>query len=285
MRRNEKLEAAIAASEFGNPARLAKALGVHYRNVDSYVLLERRPVDAEGIVKPDAAAMCDAMACDLTDLFPSDQIDGPYRFRESYADGYGRRDRKVPQPKYFVERELSPDQVKAVMDLLEFGDAVPPELSHGFAHILIRDLKSDVYEDLRAAYLDLGTGKENAARFRKAIRQFNASASMKRLQVLKAASDTVGAERAISDLETELRARNRVVVTDEIRSELQQMSERSGMGPHQLFDWAAKRNLIPPGKGISAQALDNALTGRSDTISEVLLEFAVTTLDAVSRRK
>lgn len=274
MRRNERLETAIRASSFGTVARLAGHVGVHYRNVESYVILERRPVDRNGMVKHDAAAICQALEAPLEDLFPGDFIDRPYRVLDSYEDGYGRRAVHPPQRKYFCERSLDKDQTETVFGLLEFADAIPPELARGFAEILIRDLGPDDFAALSAAHPEPGPDKPKAAAYRKALKRLNAPTSLKRFQALRRQAEEHGPERALADLEAELRAQNRVAITDDIRQQLVELSERTGMGAHALFDHAARRGIVPTGKGVSAQALDNALAGRTDTISEVLLEFA-----------
>jgi len=274
MRRNERLETAIKTSSFGTISRLAGHVGVHYRNVESYVILERRPVDRNGIVKHDVAAICQALGAPLEDLFPGDFIDRPYRVLDSYEDGYGRRAVRPPQRKFFAERSLVKVQAETMLGLLEFADAIPPELARGFAEILIRDLSPDEFAALSAAHLKPGPDKPKAAAYRKVLKRLNAPTSLKRLQALRRQAEEHGPEKALADLETELRAQNRVVITDDIRQELVELSERTGMGAHALFDHAARQGIRPTGKGVSAQALDNALAGRTDTISEVLLEFA-----------
>lgn len=274
MDRNQKLKTAIAASSFGNVSRLAKHLGVHYRNIDSYVILERRPVDNAGIVKHDAAAICNALEASLEDLFPAEFIDHPYSFRESYEDGYGQRSQQVLRQKYFAERDLSSAQASAVLKLLKFADAAPSELANGFTRILIRDLKPDEFAAIKAAHLKTGEVKPSAGIYRQAIKRLNAPVNLKRLQALRKQSEQIGTDRALTDLEAELRAYNRMPLTDDLRQELVGLRDKTGLGAVALFDWAARRGITPVGKGVSAQALDNALSGRSDTISEVLLEFA-----------
>ncbi|MEQ8602863.1 MAG: helix-turn-helix transcriptional regulator [Marivibrio sp.] len=108
--RNSKYDKAIADSEFGSISRLAEHLGLSYRNVESYAKDGRRPVDHKGIVKYDIAAICEALGCSLEDLFPEEQIDRPYRVRESYADGYGQRKKKTPRKKDGEKAKAPPRQ-------------------------------------------------------------------------------------------------------------------------------------------------------------------------------
>jgi DNA-binding Xre family transcriptional regulator len=111
--RNTKYDQAIAKSEFGSISRLAEHLGLSYRNVESYTKDGRRPVDRKGIVKYDIVAICEALGCTLEDLFPEDQIDRPYRVRETYADGYGQRKKKTPTKKGTAKKPKAPPRRKA----------------------------------------------------------------------------------------------------------------------------------------------------------------------------
>ncbi|MBP5856249.1 helix-turn-helix transcriptional regulator [Marivibrio halodurans] len=111
--RNKRYDQAIADSAFGSISRLAEHLGLSYRNVESYAKDGRRPVDRKGIVKYDIAAICEALDCSLEDLFPEEQIDRPYRVRESYADGYGQRKKKTPRKSAGADKPKAPPRRKA----------------------------------------------------------------------------------------------------------------------------------------------------------------------------
>lgn len=182
MDRNDIYENAIRDSEFGSISRLAEHLGLHYRNVQSYAIFERRPVDRKGIVKHDIAAICEALGCELEALFPEEFIDHPYRFRETYEDGYGQRGVKSPVPRYFRERELTRAEAKAVIDLLEFSKLVEADTAKDFALDIVRRLKPPEYDALRAW---LSGDKPKLRAFNKAVRALNAPFNLRRLQEMK----------------------------------------------------------------------------------------------------
>lgn len=185
--RNSRYESAIQKSEFGSISRLAEYLELSYRNVESYALLERRPVDRNGVVKYDVAAICSALSCTLEDIFPEHLIDRPYRFRKSYADGYGQRAKKVPVKRHFPERTLTPEQSRAVIGALAFRRQVEGELVHELATAIIQRLKPEDYEALSEALLRPGGLDERTTdeRFEKALAALNSPFSYRLLQKLK----------------------------------------------------------------------------------------------------
>jgi len=183
--RNSKYDEAVASSRFGSISRIAEYLGLSYRNVESYALLERRPVDRSGVVKYDIAAICHALECSIEDLFPENLIDRPYRFLESYADGYGQRAKKVPVKRHFPERSLTPEQARAVIGALAFSRQVEPEFAHELATTIIRRLKPEDYEALEAGLLRPGGHGMPDERLEKALKALNSPFSYRLLQKLK----------------------------------------------------------------------------------------------------
>lgn len=179
MERNSLYEKAIHNSEFGSISRLAEHLDLHYRNVQSYALFERRPVDRAGIVKHDVAAICRALGCELEALFPEEFIDRPYRFRESYEDGYGQRAAKSIISRYFPDRELTGPEAEAVVGLLEFSKLIEDGAAYDFALDIVRRLKPTEYDALRT-WLD--DEKPKLMAFEKAVRALNAPFNLRRLQ-------------------------------------------------------------------------------------------------------
>lgn len=179
MDRNVTYENAIRKSAFGSISRLAEHLDLHYRNVQSYALFERRPVDRAGIVKHDVAAICQALGCELEELFPEEFIDRPYRFRETYEDGYGQRGVKAPVSRYYRERELTRAEAEAVIGLLEFSRLVKEEAAYDFALDIVRRLKPPEHDALRAW---LSGDKPKLRAFEKAVRALNAPFNLRRLQ-------------------------------------------------------------------------------------------------------
>lgn len=182
MNRNEAFETAIRDSEFGSISRLAEHLGLHYRNVQSYALFERRPVDRAGIVKYDIAAICEALGCDLESLFPKDFIDRPYELRETYDDGYGQRAKRVPVERYHEDRALSLAEARKVVGLLEFSELVDDKIVRKFALDIVRRLRPNHYAALRAWLVgEAGDRKE----FEATVRALNAPDNLRRLQDMK----------------------------------------------------------------------------------------------------
>ena len=194
--RNVNFSRAIEASEFGSISRLAKHIGVHYNCLYTYLCLERSPIDRQGCVKYDAAAICEALGCELTDLFPKAALDRPYRFRKSYADGYGQRAPKVPVQKHFPERCLTQDQAEALVSLLDVRALIPPEAALSVAEELVRRLSQDDFDvfsrmafeamavaDIEAA---LGIGsKAVRSRYTNALRQLNSPTTLKVVRAVK----------------------------------------------------------------------------------------------------
>jgi len=182
MERNELYEKAIRDSEFGSFSRLAEHLGLHYRNVQSYALFERRPVDRDGIVKYDIAAICGALGCELERLFPAKFIDRPYRFRETYEDGYGQRAKRVPAQRRFPERKLTEADAGKVIGLLEFAELVDDGLALKFARDLVRRLQPNQYGVLRAW---LSGESVKRKEFDAAVRALNVPENLRTLQEMK----------------------------------------------------------------------------------------------------
>ncbi|MBO6559447.1 MAG: sigma-70 family RNA polymerase sigma factor [Nisaea sp.] len=196
--KNNQLLKAIENSEFGSVSRLAEHLGVHYNCLYTYLRLDRSPIDQSGYVKYDAVAMCEALGFELPDLFPPEALDRPYRLRETYDDGYGQRAYKGRLKKYFPERELTGDQVDALIALLDFKAIIPPEAAPAIAEELIRRMPQDeyevfsrfVFEGMPMKEIDtiLGIGtKAIRARYSSALKQLNSPVTLKVIREFKAA--------------------------------------------------------------------------------------------------
>ncbi len=180
--RNEKFEHILSQSQFATIAELARHTGLHYRNVQSYAILERRPVDKNGVVKYDAAAISSAFDCALEDLFPDEFIDRPYRFRDSYDDGYGTRRKKTPAEDV-PERMLTPEQVDIVLGEVAFARMVPADFAHDFVHDLVRRLPEAEYDAL-SAHLFGSEATPPSALCRKALDKLNSVRSFRKLRHL-----------------------------------------------------------------------------------------------------
>mgnify|MGYP001346577801 CR=1 FL=1 len=194
--KNTKLIEVISASPFGSISRLAEHLGIHYNCIHSYITAERSPIDRHGYVKYDVAGMCAALECEVADLFPEDVLDRPYRLRETYDDGYGRRATKQPVPKHYPERSLCADQAKAVVDLLDARSLVRDGDGVRIAEELVRRLSPEDFEVFSRFALDgmavpdieaaLGiSGKAVRARYTNALRRLNSPATLRTLQGFK----------------------------------------------------------------------------------------------------
>ncbi len=281
MEKNERYFRAIEQSRFGSVSRLAEHLGLSYRNVQSYGLLERRPVDRKGVVKYDVAGICRALDCGLEDLFPSDAIDRPYRFLDSY-EGYGKRAAKTPRQRFFQEREITPDQAQAVLALLEFREMVPDDLGHAFATLLVRRLKPAEYAVVARVHFE---GDEAPLRYgegkiyERARRWLNLPSNLRLLTKLKEESAA-----GIEALEYKMQTANRVELTNQIVARLWSLRNRSGIGPVRLFSWAESQGIEIP-EGVTAQPLVNALGGRTKTIAAPVLAFAESAWEAAAAEK
>tara|TARA_R110000868_G_scaffold64234_3_gene193119 strand:+ start:14872 stop:15690 length:819 start_codon:yes stop_codon:yes gene_type:complete len=185
--RNFKYDNAIRKSQFGSISRLSEYLNLSYRNVESYALLERRPVDRNGVVKYDVAAICQALECDLDDLFPENFVDRPYRFRESYADGYGQRAKKVPVKRHFPERDLTPVQADVIIKALAFSRQVEADIAHEFALKIIQRLKPEHYAAIEAKLLSPERASEDVPekQYEAALKALSSPANLRVLQRLK----------------------------------------------------------------------------------------------------
>lgn len=201
--RNSRYEDAIRSSRFGSISRLAEHLDLSYRNVESYALLERRPVDRNGFVKYDVTAICEALNCGLEDLFPPSLIDAPYRFRESYDDGYGQRAKKVPVQRHFPERTLTKEQADAVIRQIAFARQIEPDIAHEFATRLIQRLKPQDYAAIEVRLLAPAQGDTCDEAFAKAVEALNAPASYRLLQKLKGRKEVRLPRKAAKTLKLE----------------------------------------------------------------------------------
>ena len=193
---NESLSRAIDESSFGSISRLAEHLGVHYRNVESYVIKERGPIDRYGYVKYDVAAMCEALERDVDELFPEECAGRDYKFDDGKHPGtYGPRQKKVAVPRYFPERCLSETQARIVIDLLKIKELVAQDQAKPLAEELVRRLKPDEYDvfsrmafdDASVAEIEeaLGIGsKAVRARYTNTLKFLNSPATMRVLKEL-----------------------------------------------------------------------------------------------------
>lgn len=201
--RNSRYEDTIRSSRFGSISRLAEHLDLSYRNVESYALRERRPVDRNGFVKYDVAAICAALNCGLEDLFPKSLIDEPYRFRESYDDGYGQRAKKVPVQRHFHERTLTKGQADAVIRQIAFARQIEPDIAHEFATQIIQRLKPQDYAAIEARLLAATQEDICDEAFAKAIKALNAPANYRMLQKLKGRETVEPPRKAVKTLQRE----------------------------------------------------------------------------------
>lgn len=162
-KRNKTLEAAIQSSHFGSISRLAEHLGVHYRNVESYVILERDPIDRYGYVKYDVVAIAEALGASVEALF-KDVLEGRAAKLDDgkHPGKYGPRAKKREAQKEFPERELSPDQAKAVIALLDIKALVSEEQALPLAETLIRRIQPEEYEVFTCIVFD-GMGADDTA--------------------------------------------------------------------------------------------------------------------------
>lgn len=190
--RNSKYDETIKRSQFGSISRLSEHLSLSYRNVESYALLERRPVDRNGVVKYDIAAICQALDCALEDLFPESFVDRPYRFRESYADGYGQRAKKVPVKRHFPERDLTPAQTDSIIKALAFSRQVEAGIAHEFALKIVQRLKPEHFAAIEGRLLSPECAVEDVPeeQYETALNALGSPANFRMLQRLKG-RDTV----------------------------------------------------------------------------------------------
>lgn len=204
--RNIKLYAAIAKSAFGSTRHLAMHLGVPYTCLYTYLRLERAPVDRNGYVKYDAAALCQVLDCTLEELFPEEFIDRPYHFRDSYDDGYGQRAFRGRLKKYFPDRRLTSDQVDTLIALLNFKAVIPPDAASDVAEELVRRIPQDEYDVFSRFVFDgmpmkdidavLGIGgKAVRVRHSNALKLLNSPVTLKVIRAAKTRSRGVPATK------------------------------------------------------------------------------------------
>ena len=185
---------AITESRFGSISRLAEHLGVHYRNVESYVIGERGPVDRYGYVKYDVVALCEALGQDIEALFPEELAGQSYKFDDGNHPGkYGPRPKKKDVPKDFPERTVSPEQAREVVALLDIRALVKADQTQPLAEALIRRLKPDDYDVFRRMVFE-GLGADDTAkalgispraarsRYKNALRLLNSPGAMRVLK-------------------------------------------------------------------------------------------------------
>lgn len=191
---NNSLMNAISDSRFGSISRLSEHLGVHYRNVESYVIKERDPIDRYGYVKYDVAAMCEALERDVDALFPDECAGRDYKFDDGKHPGtYGPRKKKEAVPRYFPERCLNDEEARIVIDLLKTKALVAEKQVKPLAEELIRRLKPDEYEVFSRMAFEgasvaeiedvLGIGsKAVRARYQNTLKFLNSPATMRILR-------------------------------------------------------------------------------------------------------
>ena len=195
---NELLYNAVISSRFRTILRFARHLGVSYNALNRYVRLERHPIDDAGFVKPDIAAACEALDAELETLFPMEVLKGhDYRFRDDLPTGsIETTPGKIASRRYAGDRTLSPDQVDALLPLIELQDRVPEENRPGFAEAVVQrltDTEFALLEDLYFNAVPIGTAADNlgltvkATRKleQKALRALNSPKNLKLLQSLK----------------------------------------------------------------------------------------------------
>ena len=258
--RNESLALAIHESPFGSISRLAEHLGIHYRNVQSYVKREREPIDRHGYVKYDAVAICEALGQDVKTLFPDECAGRVYRFYDGKHPGeYGPRMKKITTRRYFPERGLTDAQAQAMIDLLKIKPLVADDQVKPLAEELICRLKPEEYEvftqiafeNASVAEIEeaLGIGSRAVrARYQNTLKRLNSPATMGFLKDVAEGREALPSCDSRFDFNMLGVIHGRVVLTGTVRKELRRFQEATGKGGAALLkDAKARGQEIPDG--------------------------------------
>ena len=196
---NSLLYDAVSTSKFRSLKRLAQHLGIPYNALNRYVRLERHPIDEEGFVKPDIAAVCDVLGSDLKALFPAQTLAGSaYRFREDLSPGEIQNNPgKMVTRRFAGSRILTAEQATSILPLIAVHGRVQEEGRHAFAEAVAQRLTDAEFALVEHRYFEglpientaevLGiTTKAARALEQKALRALNSPKNLKLLQMLRA---------------------------------------------------------------------------------------------------